>query len=606
MARPAPHLDLGAWRQIWRRAWRFWLACAALAAAGAACTNGGGKIGDVPDAGASDRRTLTIVNPPGEEIGLSYSSRITLYVRYQREGGGVIRGEEVRFALEANRPGESTSGATLSATTVVTDGVGEASVELFSGAQDARFRLSVDARNASTVYFFVSVSQGGFAAVDVEPTHAGWRATEDLGRVEVRLYASAFVSCDTLDVDAPPNSAYPPRTLDGFGGAVSFQNVAARQPHTVVAWAETAGSGTPVAVGCLPLDGAQLPPGRVRTSLVVRDRDPILPAAVPLTTTLDLGPVVLAVEAAGAVAAWGVLACPAGPGQLLLDCTLDAAAPDGALDCVVGGRSALVDAIDAQRARIDGAGCRGATLENGESGLDARLTAAVAQDWPTGPALASLVEARARVASALVLDSVLVPLGPGAVAHQLSTARVLAGEAPFALDLAATSRPVIAAMPVGTDQDGNLLTVAPHGFTLRYAEIAASAFAALGLGPAGVTADVRALGQALAAAVGDGDATGCVALSRLVCEAIEAGGSCLAAGCEDAVPVMDGALAAWLDVVDGSAAGLDLTITGTAALLDGDGDLVVDGVGMAEKAAEPWHGALTLSNGQVIEVPTGL
>jgi hypothetical protein len=599
-ARSAPHLH--------RRVWRSWLVCAALAAAGAACTDGGGDIGVVPDAGTGDKRSLTILDPPGEEIGLSYSSRITLYVRYQHEGGGVIRGQEVRFALEANRPGESTAGATLSATTTVTDSVGEASVELFSGAQDARFRLSVDARNASTVYFFVSVAQGGFAAIDVEPTHVGWRAAEDLARVEVRLYASAFVSCDTLDIDAPPNSAYPPRGLDGFGAAVSFQNVTARQPHTVVAWAQTAGSATPVAVGCLPLDGAQLPPSRVRTTLPVRDRDPILPAALPVFTTLDLAPVAAAVEAAGATAAWDVLACPAGPGQLLLDCALDAAAPDDALDCVAGGRDALVDAVAAQRGPIDGSGCRSLTRADGASSLDARLTEAVAEDWPTGAALDSLLLARARVAAALVVDSVLMPLGPGAVAHHLTTARVLAGDQPFALDLAATSRPVIAAMPVGTALDGNLLTLAPHGFTLRYAAIATSAFAALGLTPAGVTTDARALGQALAAAVRDasGDAAGCAALSRVVCAAIGEGTSCLAAACEDAIPAMDTALAAWIDAVDGSAAGLDFELAGTAVLLDLDGDLVVDGLGVAERAAEPWHGHLTLGNGQVVEVPAGL
>jgi hypothetical protein len=599
-ARPAPHLH--------RRAWRLRLVCAALAAAGAACTDGGGNIGLVPDAGTSDRRTLTIIDPPGEEIGLSYSSRTTLYVRYQREGGGVIRGEEVRFALEANRPGESTSGATLSATTAITDSVGEAEVELFSGAQDARFRLSVDARNASTVYFFVSVAQGGFAAVEVEPTHAGWRAAEELARVEVRLYASAFVSCDTLDIDAPPNSAYPPRGLDGFGAAVSFQNVTARQPHTVVAWAQTAGSATPVAVGCLPLDGAQLPPSRVRTTLLVRDRDPILPAALPVLTTLDLAPVAAAVEAAGATAAWDVLACPAGPGQLLLDCALDAAAPDEALDCVVGGRDALVDAVAAQRGPVDAGGCRSPTRADGASSLDARLTEAVAQGWPTGAALDSLLLARARVAAALVIDSVLMPLGPGAVAHHLTTARVLAGEAPFALDLAATSRPVIAARPVGTALDGNLLTVASHGFTLRYAAIATSAFAALGLGPAGVTADARALGQALAAAVRDttSDTIGCAALSRLVCTAAGEGTSCLEAACQEAIPAMDTALVAWLDAVDGSAAGLDFELAGTAVLLDSDGDLVVDALGVAERAAAPWHGHLTLGNGQVVEVPAGL
>ncbi|HWN69154.1 MAG TPA: hypothetical protein VNM90_16055 [Haliangium sp.] len=584
---------------------------AAVTAAGAACSPGGGDLGMAPDAGTPEGRYLDIVGAPGEEVGLAYNSRATLSVRYLREGGGAVRREPVRFALEADRPGETTAGATLSATTVSTDLRGEARVELFSGAQEARFRVSVDARDAGTVYFFVSVAEGGFARVDVEPVHQGWRAGEALTRVEVRLYASAFVSCEALDIDAPPTSAYPPRGLDGFGGAVSFQNVSTRQPHTVVAWAEVADGARPVAVGCLPLDGAQIPTGSVRTAVVVRDRDLILPEVLPVSASFDLGAVAAAVDAAGATAAWDVLGCPAGPGQLLLDCALDAAVPDDALDCVVhgtGGPDDLIAAIEAQRGLLE-AGCRPASLEgSGAPALDGRLTEAVAPAWPTGAALLDVLAAQDSAVGKLSLDSALTPLSPGALAHGLGEAQVPAGDQVFSLDLPATSRPVLTASPVAASLDGNLLAVAPHGFTLRYAALAAGAFAALGLGPAGINGDPRGLGQSLVAAVRDPDtdATGCAGLSNLVCTAAGLDADCLAGACSDAVPALDAALAAWLDVLDGSAAGVDFELAGTLALLDADGDLVVEGATPASGPTveqDPWRARMTLAGGQVVEVP---
>jgi hypothetical protein len=596
-----------------RHPWKFALVAAAAAAC-AACAPGGGDLGMLPDAGTPAARYLDILGSPGEEVGLAYSSRVTLQVRYLRVGGGAIRDEAVRFALEADRPGETTAGATLSATTATTNQSGQASVELFSGAQDARFRVSVDARDAATVYFFISVAEGGFARLDVEPVHQGWRAGEDLARVEVRLYASAFVSCDGLDIDAPPTSAYPPRGLDGFGGAVSFQNVSTRQAHTVVAWAEVAAGARPVAVGCLPLDGAQIPTGSVRTAVVVRDRDLVLPEALSMAARFDLGAVAAAVEAAGATAVWDVLVCPAGPGQLLLDCALDAAVPDDALDCVVNGADGpggLVAAVEAQRGPpdlVDAAGCRPGLLDGGELSLDARLTEAVAPAWPTGAALLDLRAVQRSVVAALSLDSVLTPLGEGALAHGLAQAHVPAGDGAFSLDLATTSRPVLTVMPVAASLDGNLLKVAPHGFTLRYAALAASAFAALGLGPANIEGDARVLGQSLVAAVRDPgtDATGCAGLSNLVCTAAAADADCLVEACADAVPVLDAALAAWLDVLDGSAAGVDFELGGTLVLLDADGDLVVEGPVPASGPAgaeDPWRARMTLVSGQLVEIP---
>lgn len=581
------------------------LALLAVLGAAPACSDGGGQT-PRPDAGDRPGRHLSIVTP-GEEIGINYSSRVTLAVRYLSDLGAVIRGDEVRFALRATRPGETTAGATLSATSAITDASGEARVELVTGAQDARFRVSVDARDAATVSFFVSVSQGGFARLEVQPTHAGWRALEDLTRVEVRLYPSAFVSCPELDIDQPPASAFPPRGLDGFGEVVTFQNVDANKPHTVVAWALTGTSPTPVAAGCLALDGAQIPQTTVRTELVVRDRDLIAAGDIPARATFDMTPVAAALEQAGATRAWDLMRCPAGPGQLVLDCMLDAAAPDDALDCEVGGAGDLLDAVESRRGAPGADGCRPAALDGGEDSLDQRLLQAVAEGaaFPTGADLARLADVRAATVDTLALDSALRLLGPGTAQHALITARVPVDADEHVTDLGATSRPVLEA-PALVTQDGDLLELAEHGFTLRYASLVEGAFRAAGLAPAGVDAAPRALGRALLSSLRDADTgdTGCAAASAIACAAIGDVPGCLAQACEDATPVLDVRLAAWLDSLDGAAAGLDFSIAGAAVLLDPDGDLVIDALDLGGDRAA-WSARITLLGGVEIDLPGG-
>src|SRR5690606_34296964 len=159
----------------------------------------------------------------------------------------------------------------------------------------------------------------------------------------------------------------------------------------------------------------------------------------------------------------------------------------------------------------------------------------------------------------LLLDSALALLGPGAGRHALVTARLPVDEDEHATDLAATSRTVIEA-PVLVAQSGDLLELAEHGFTLRYAALAAGAFRAAGLAPAAIDADPRALGEALLSSVRDTDTgdTGCAAASAIACDAIGEAPGCLAQACEDATPALDATLAAWLELLDGAGAGAGL------------------------------------------------
>ena len=572
----------------------------------AGCASGGSVA---PDAGSSDNSNRRLVLLPEQEIGLTYSSRAALRVRYETATGERLAGEEVRYSLVADNPGEDTAGATLSAATGFTGADGVAGVDVVTGAQEARFRISVNASDAPTQHFYVSVSQGGFARLRVTPIHAGWRPQERFERIEVRLYASSLVPCAALDlgsVDEPPPSAYPVREVDGFGDAVELQNISAGQAHTVVAWARLPGSAVGVAAGCMDLDQAQLPASRVQLELLLEDLDLRVPADAPLVTSMDLSLVAAAVAQAGATRAWEALACPAGPGQLLLDCTLDAAAPDDALDCVPGGTSSQVTAVQARRGPLDAQGCRPDLDADGAPSLDRVLTDAVEAGgtWPVGDALAALVQVRADVLASFELASSVTPVTAGAFGHRLTAVRVRGGDQVYELDVGATSRPVIEQPLVPVVLEDNRLDLSEHGFTLRYGTIAAAALVALGLEPAGLPPDAAALGRALVASVTDtvGGTSGCEALSNLVCDAIGGAPPCLVQACQDATPAMDDALAAWWRAVQGT--GLDLDLAGSGLLHDDDGDLVVERIGRDAEgmATGLWNGRMTLADGTRVPV----
>lgn len=581
-----------------------------LAAAAAGVLAGcSGESPVMPDASTGSGTNKRLVLIDGQEIGLTYNSRASLGVRYETAAGEILAGEEVRYSLVATNPGEGTAGATLSAAVAVTGADGTARVDVVTGAQEARFRISVDASDAPTQHFYVSVSQGGFARLRVTPIHAGWRPHESFERIEVRLYASRITPCAALDldrVDEPPPSAFPVRETGGFGTAVELQNINAGQPHTVVAWARLPGGVLGAAAGCMDLDEAQLPASRVQLELLLEDRDLRMPAEVPVATTMDLSLVAAAVAQAGATRAWKVLACPAGPGQLLLDCTLDAAVADGALDCVPGGTSSQVAAVQARRGPPDAQGCRPDVDTGGAPSLDRVLTDAVADGgvWPVGEALAALVQIRAGILASFELDSTIAPVTPEAFRHRLGVVRVRAGEQVYALDLAATGRPIVEQPLVPVIVDADRLDLTEHGFTLRYGTIAAAALVALGLEPAGLPPDAAALGSALVASVADaGNGTsGCEALSNLVCDAIGEAPPCLAVACASATPAMDDALAAWWRAVQGT--GLDLVVAGSGLLHDDDGDLVVDRFGRDAEGmhAGLWNGQMTLADGTRVPV----
>jgi hypothetical protein len=537
-----------------------------------------------PPGDAPAQSSLEILDPPGESIGLPFHGQAALRVRYRDPQGDPIPDAPVAFAPVASAT-ESTGGSTISDSIVLTDGDGVAEVALLTGAEQVNFRVQASALDAAPALFYIAVSEGGFTDLTATPEHVGVR--DDLTAVEVRLYRSDELRCAELAIDSPPESVFPPRSLDGFGGAALYHNVTAGDGFAVVAWAEAEPGGIPLAAGCVELAAAQVRPGRpLAFPLPVVDRAPALPAALELASTFDA----TALVQPGDV--WAVLDCPHGRAQLLIDCALDAQAPDGALDCAVTGSSGLVADVEAMRGAPDSAGCRPSDRPGGGDSLDAALDQAIGAPWPVGDQLAAFLAARRAPLQEFALTSRLEASADGAeVHHRLGELAVTGGGATYAIDLVTSDRAVVRQVaPVAVDAVGGQLVVGVHRFTLDYGRFARAAFAALGLAPAGLAGRGNELGSALVESVDDGAESGCAALSAIVCSAVARAATCLAAACQTARPALDDLLGDWWRALE--AGGYDFALAGAAALSDRDGDLTVDAL-----AGGSWTAALRLSSG---------
>lgn len=555
------------------------------------------------DAGVPDTR-LRILDT-GDDLGLSYNERMTLRVRYENDLGEVLAGEPVEFSLVATGVEEDTVGSTLSLATAVTDSEGVASVDLVAGPENASFRVAVDARDAPTQFFFIEISDGGFARLRITPVHDGWRAMDGFSRIEVRLYRPSQVTCAELNIDEPPVSFSPVRSLDGFGGTVEYQNVAAGQPQIVVAWAQIGESNARSAYGCVDIGTGQLPTGTVEFAVVMSDRA-LRAEDAPVRTRFDLSDVVAYVRAVGADRSWRHLACPAGPGQLLLDCTLDALVADGNLDCRPEADSSLSMAIEARRGAKAADGCRPANDAGGEPALDQMVTDAVAAggQFPIGESLATLLTARTEIAAGFILETRLSTLAnngtESALSHRLAVAEVVLtdGESSV-IELFESSRPVVLQSPVASTWQGPHAVLSEHEFTLRYGQVAAQAFTELALQPAGVADRADTLGTLLADSVDDASTQGCEALSEIVCTDIGQSSQCLSAACAQGAAALDGRLTGWWRIM--AADGSDFQMAGSLFAVDDDGDLAIETWSPPQAGTDPpWSANMTLLDGTVV------
>jgi len=500
---------------------------------------------------------------------------------------------------DAANPDVEAQGATLGASSAITNSAGVVTVDVHAGSK-AVFHLIATAGNAKPADLTVSVTDGEVGDVIVapflDPDSMAAANTIGIGGIEVRFF-DRMACADINLVDPPfplrnPNLSNPPPVLPVAGGSCRFDKVSTTESSAVVGRALSARVNTvAIAVGCVDLPGPSLlADGVVEVALPLRDPviNPVGTYAV--TTSLQFVP---PLDASAAIArAWRDLGdCPLDPAQLTLDCIVDAlspASPSDPLDCKpspsAGGEGALGAALMARRGKpiVDFAGtvtsCRDAADATGAPSLDAITFGLFGNPIPPlVVALPAIGDAAVHVLDDVELSSTLDvrsagPPGQYLITHTLDGASFapsmsMMGDPPAVL-LAPLALPVLTAYSTATTADHTLL-IDRHGFTLRLGRVARAGFGATTLAAQGVAPpDAGGLIAALAALARspDGTASGCAALDRVLCAAVGVAGGCLAAACPAGLSALAGRLDAAFDAADGT--DLDFTLSGAAPMID--------------------------------------
>jgi hypothetical protein len=566
------------------------LACAlaliVAAATGDACSGSSTNVGTGDFILTSTATTQPIELSPKAQVTLTF---------VLTDGGTPVGGQTVSFTTVGSSIAGA-QGATLAEPSGVTATDGSVSVTVRAGLADFR----VEARSgAATAGVTIIVATGPTGTVLVAPFMAP--SSSPLppdATIEVLLYdpTSIYhpVSCADLDLDAPPMTVRDPVTLNGLDVPARFYVVSTMVVSAAVGRAYA--GGALVASGCVDIPGSSLLADQtVEVGLPLTDWSPNPVGTYTVTSTLKLAPPLAA--AAAVAAPWTDLSdCPLDPAQLWLDCTADALSPASStdpLDCVPstapGGEGSLGDVIAPLRGILlaDGAGgpprCRGGQNAAGNVSLDALALGLFGSPTPM-----QLVALPAIAADAVALFDTFqlvsqLTVAPGGTAGSYAVTHLLTGAelgpaSQVPVTLASLGLPILQGFTSATVSD-RMLVIGTHAFTLRLGTVARSAFGPLALAPRGFPADVPSFASALfaLARTPGGTATGCGALDGIVCSAAAQPAGCVMSACLTGL----GALAAKLTNAFASAdgTGLDLSLSGTAPLIENSGGGLADRLG---------------------------
>jgi len=576
------------------------LALSLAAAAGGGCSGGGGGVGT----GDFTLTATATVQP----IELSPNAQVTLTF-ILTDGGHPAAGQTVSFTTIGSSA-TGTQGASVAEPSGVTAADGSVSVIVRAGLADFRVEAQIGAAKADVT---IIVATGPTGSVLVAPFLAP--SSSPLppdATIDILFYPT---SCTDLDLDAPPPAVRGTVTLNGLGTAARFDVVSTMGISAAIGRASS--GGVLVASGCVDIPGSSLLANEtVEVALPLTDWSPDPIGSYTVTSTMNFAPPLAA--AAALAAPWADLSdCPLDPVQLWLDCTVDALSPVTSadpLDCVPstasGGEGALGDAIAALRGvpLADGTGkptvCRSARDAAGNESLDALVLGLFGSPTPAQlVALPAIAADAASILDGFQLVSQLTVAAGGtagsyAVTHLLTEAQ-FGRDSQVAVRLGSLGLPTLQAFTSATVSD-DVLVIGSHGFTLRLGTAARAAFGPLALAPRGLPTDLPSFVSALfsLAQTPGGTATGCAALDSVVCSAAARPAGCLLSACLTGLGALAGKLDGAFATADGT--GLDLSLSGTAPLIEKSGGGLADSLGSSStgsSAAATWSVNLRTSLG---------
>ena len=578
----------------------------------AICAVAGCRVGaplPLPDTARSDNLSLSAA-PGSLVIRPGSSGRVRFAV--VDELGAPVPDYPLAFAIVKDGSGDGTVDARLSSDVALTDGNGSAVIEIIVG------NLASDNRPAA---FAVKASSQGSAAAQADITvTTNAYSVEILPVPAIDLLGSATITttrllfyddstCGDLDLtnlNTAPTKPRTPRTV-AANKAFLFSGVAASGVHAVVGLGLDSNTFVQIG-GCIDVPGNSLFETETIRATLFMDR--LFPAPQGTYLVKSDFKLVPPPSALGSIQSvwrqWG--RCPFDPARLWLDCTIDALATDATsdpLDCVPvqGAEGPLGNLISAQRGKVtaalDGSAagasdspCRGQFDSNGNASLESVVDALFSG---TRSQLTALKLGTFATELAVLLDDVrigsqLTISGTGDVntydvRHDLLDVTFPDAIAPVSFKTLALGLPITSASGIQATMKAGQLFIPKHGFTLHLGTTARYGFEATSFGSRGATDALGLVNTVfrLAQSTDRGALlTGCDALDAAVCDQSKQPRGCLVDACRRGLDALATKLTHAFDNLDG--AGLDFFLSGSAPVVDLDGDGRADALGLGGRA----------------------
>jgi hypothetical protein len=529
-----------------------------------------------------------------ESVAIQPSQSKDVDFRLQTDKGQAVADRIIQFSIidDPATPGDEAAGATLSFSRAVSDGNGQVTLQIIAGPTPTTFRVRASAPRAPDLEVVVFVTTASLAPLELvpllaEPSPGG----QELALV--RLYVLDGPACAGVRPENLPTNSPFVRTIPADRTAL-FSTVDTGQAHQLLAFGLDA-AGVVRASGCVDLPASSLlvdVPLRVVVPMHLFRASPV--GHYDLASQLQLRPGLASAQLA--IDAWkepGL--CPQDPARLWLDCTIDAlkTSDTDPLDCrpaddegefgvkLLARRGVLLPMSLTGR-------CRDKLDPAGHASLDTLVMELFAT--PAPPLLAGLPalgDEAARLLQTLELRSTLTIERTSTADRYQATHRLTGAAFPMAhpaiIDLVGIGAPALEARFVtATTHDGEL-ELGTHGFTLRLGSTAKVAFGQASLVPRGGPPDVSDFASTLFGLAARNDSgtilTGCAALDGLLCAELGEPRGCLVTACSDGLATLRRRLDAGFAAMDGD--DVDFVLSGTAAVVDSDGDGQADGLGGA-------------------------
>jgi hypothetical protein len=511
-----------------------------------------------------------------------------------------VPGAVMNFAIvdDPNTPGSG--GARLSFSSAITDNDGAVTLQVIAGQgltkeKPLTFNVEASAGDVQPVDVPIFVTSAALASVEIVPVILDPSSTDAVAKTRIYFYDDTPCSNVSLARPAPPMRGV--RTVT----PAKFSSVVTSGVHAVLGQASDA-QGKVVNEGCTDVLGASLSADQVMRVLLPLAR--LYPS--PEGTFLAVSQFTFALPGtASAQATWADLSSDAcDPARLWLDCTIDAlsgSSLEDPLDCqpVDGGEGTLGALLSAGRAVDSGAAsaCADSLDASNNPSLDAKVYALFSAASLDAAQLTTLPSELGQTLTGLTLDSTLTVTATGAtdafnISHELTALALPNATIHSPIPMAALASPApVAAFASGVSQAG-LLNISPppaqpHGFTLKLGAAARSTFATYSLKPRLGEADVSAFVESLMnlATRDDGGTVlrGCDALDSLLCAEIAQTPGCVRDACLSGLKALEQRLDTSFSALDGQ--GLDFFLSGSAPIVDRDGDGHADALGSTSDAS---------------------